>query len=160
MIERRRLEASAWLAVVRAYQKCTRRYAALLEAFDLTIPQFDALSAIAKLGDAATPKAIAEELIVTRGNVSGVLRRLVDSGLIDTRDNETDGRSFLCELTAAGRRRLADARVAAASFIEHQLEPFDDATLVATEAVMQRMESHLDTLDPDAISATARVAGK
>ncbi len=153
MQSRSQLEAAAWFAVVRAYQQCTKRYADMLEKLGLTIPQFDALSAISRLGEGATPKAIAEELIVTRGNVSGVLRRLQSSGLLRTRDNETDGRSFVCELTAAGERRLARARSAAAHFIEQQLAPFDDQTLVTTEATMRCMAVHLGTIDTDAILA-------
>lgn len=153
MSQRKQLEATAWLAVVRAYQQCTKRYAEMLERLELTIPQFDVLSAIAKLGEEATPKAIADELIVTRGNVSGVLRRLQSSGLIRTRDNESDGRSFVCELTAAGQRRLARARSAAASFIEQQLAPFDEETLLDTKATMERMAAHLSTISVDAVLA-------
>lgn len=153
MNSRSQLEAAAWIAVVRAYQQCTKRYADMLEKLGLTIPQFDVLSAIVRLGEDAMPKAIAEELIVTRGNVSGVLRRLQSSGLIRTRDNETDGRSFVCELTAAGQHRLAGARSAAARFIEQQLAPFDDETLITTKATMQCMAAHLATIDNDEILA-------
>ena len=39
--QRSKLETTSWLAVVRAYQECNRRYAQLLKGFDLTIPQFD-----------------------------------------------------------------------------------------------------------------------
>ena len=148
---RRKLQASSWFAVVRAYQECTRRYSQLLKGFDLTIPQFDVLSAIHQLADQATPKAIADELVVTRGNITGVLHRLQERGLIRTRHNEQDGRSIVCELTPDGRELLKKARGAAALFIDAQLTPFDDATLRETEDQMKRMRSHLQTIDPDAI---------
>ena len=150
-MNRRRLEASSWLAVVRAYQECNRRYTQLMKSFDLTIPQFDVLSAVRKLGDDATPKAIAAELVVTRGNITGVLHRLEESGLVATRRNEYDARSFICELTAAGRALLDRARTAAQLFIEVQLAPFDDAALRRTEDHMRRMRAHLTTIDPDAV---------
>ena len=156
---RRRLEASSWLAVVRAYQECNRRYTQLMKSFDLTIPQFDVLSAVRALGDGATPKAIAAELVVTRGNITGVLHRLEDSGLLATRLNERDGRSFICELTPAGRKLLERARRGAQLFIEAQLAPFDDATLRRTEDHMRRMRAHLESVDPDAVFGRAsRVA--
>lgn len=153
---RKKLQASSWFAVVRAYQECTRRYAQLLKGFDLTIPQFDVLSAIHQLADQATPKAIADELVVTRGNITGVLHRLQDRALIRTRHNEQDGRSFVCELTSDGLGLLRRARGAAALFIDAQLAPFDDATLRETEEQMNRMRSHLLTIDPDAIFEQAR----
>ncbi len=150
-IQRKKLQASSWFAVVRAYQECTRRYGQLLKNFDLTIPQFDVLSAIHRLADRATPKAIADELLVTRGNITGVLHRLQERALIRTRHNEQDGRSFVCELTADGRELLRQARGAAALFIDAQLAPFDDAALRETEKQMNRMRSHLQSVDPDAI---------
>ena len=57
--ERKKLQTTSWFSVVRAYQECTRRYARLLEAFDLTIPQFDVLTVVSQLAGEATPKAIA-----------------------------------------------------------------------------------------------------
>lgn len=146
------------MAVVRAYQECNRRYAQLLQGFELTIPQFDALTAISRLGDDATPRAIASELVVTRGNVTGVLQRLEDSGLIRTKANARDGRSFICELTRPGNKRLDGARRAAAAFIREQLAPFDDRALARTETQMREMHAHLQTIDPESIVAAARAA--
>ena len=42
----------------------------------LDAPMFDALASIDALGDEAQPKAVADRLLVTRANVSGLLRRL------------------------------------------------------------------------------------
>lgn len=150
---RKELEISSWFAVVKAYNECNRRYSQLLRAFELTIPQFDVLSAIRSLGLGATPRAIADELVVTRGNVSGVLHRLQNSGLIATRRDEHDGRSFVCELTERGHQQLSRARRAAAMFIGEQLAPFDDATLQTTASTMNAMRAHLQTLDPDVLVA-------
>ncbi len=151
--QRRRLEASSWLAVVRAYQECNRRYTQMLEHFELTIAQFDALTAIARHEPDATPKSIAEELLVTRGNVTGLLHRLQERGLVITRQNETDGRSFHCLLTSQGRRRLEQARAASARFIEAQLAIFDGNELDLTGTMMARMERHLHSLDPHQLAS-------
>ena len=154
--DRQQLQTTSWLAVVRAYNECTRRYARLLACFDLTIPQFDAMTAIRALGDDATPHAIADRLLVTRGNVTGVLRRLKEGELISTRHNERDGRSFVCRLTRAGRQRMGRARAAAALFIEAQLAPFDDGELENTERQMTRMYEHLQRVDPEGLADEAR----
>lgn len=148
---RRKLQAASWFAVVRAYQECTRRYAQLLRSFDLTIPQFDVMNAIDQLADQATPKDIADQLVVTRGNITGVLQRLQERSLITTRHNEQDGRSIVCHLTGPGHVLLDQARAAAVLFVETQLAPFDDDELRDTENQMDRMRSHLHTIDPDLI---------
>ena len=149
--KRMKSEMSSWFAVVRAYQECNRRYSQMLAGFDLTLPQFDVLNSISELGDTATPKAIAERLIVTRGNITGILHRLQDHSLIVTEQHNSDGRSFVCKLTKPGAELLAQARQAAAIFIGQQLAPFDDACLAETERTMTRMFEHLQTIDPDEI---------
>ena len=155
---RESLQASSWFAVVQAYQECTRRYAQLLRRYHLTIPQFDVLTAIRQLGEEATPKAIAERLIVTRGNITGLLKRLQHRGLLTTRVNSRDGRSFLCELTQEGEELFAEARAAASLFIHEQLAPFDDQQLEQTKRLMDQMRRHLETLSPETIAA--RVASR
>lgn len=152
LTDRQRLESSSWFAVVRAYLECNRRYTQMLQAFDLTVTQFDVLNTIDRLGDGAIPKAIADAMLVTRGNVTGVLQRLQDHGLVTTREQAHDARSFVCELTPAGASKLAVARSAASRFIAAQLAPFDDDELRGTEQLMIRMRAHLQTLDPAAIA--------
>ncbi len=157
-MNRLKLEARSWLAVIRAYQECTRRYAQLLAHYELTAPQLDVLTAINKHAPEATPKAIAEELVVTRGNITGLLNRLHERGLIDTRQHATDGRSFVCELTDDGRALLQRAMAAGGAFITEQLAIFDDSELEMTMQQMQRMEAHMREMDPDAIAAAESVA--
>lgn len=151
-----RLQATSWIAVVETYQECNRRYAAMLREFDLTVPQFDVLNAIASLGADALPKRIADRMLVTRGNVTGVLNRLQERGLIVTRPTPSDGRSFVCELTPAGLRLFDAARKGAALFIDAQLSPFNEDEMRNIEETMHRMRAHLQTLDPVAIASRVR----
>ena len=151
-----RLQASSWIAVVETYQECNRRYAQMLREFDLTVPQFDVLNAIHSLGEDALPKRIAERMLVTRGNVSGVLNRLQEHDLIVTRKTLCDRRSFVCELTPAGKELLEAAKYAAALFIEEQLSPFDEDEMQNIERQMRTMKAHLETLDPVAIALRAK----
>ncbi len=151
-----KLDSSSWFAVIEAYQACNRRYSAMLREFDLTIPQYDVLSAIDKLGTNAQPKRIADELLVTRGNVTGLLTRLQERQLIRTQQSDTDGRSFVCELSERGQRLLEEARVAASMFIEAQLEPFSDDSKETMQDMMLAMKAHLETMDPIAIAMRAQ----
>ena len=72
--QRATLETSSWFTVVKAYLECNRRYAEMMQHFDLTIAQYDVLAAIESLGEDALPKGIADRLVVTRANISGVIR--------------------------------------------------------------------------------------
>ena len=146
------LEFSSWFSVVRTYEECARRYAGMLAHFDLTVSQFDALVSIEALGDAAQPRAVAERLLVTRANVSGLLRRLEKHGLISLSPNHSDKRSVLCALTPEGRKLTHRARAAAARFVRAQLAPFPKAELETLDHQMRAMYSHLQTLDPAALA--------
>lgn len=142
-----------WFAVVRAYLACERKFARLLSHFALTIPQFDALATLERRGGEATPAQLAESLMVTRGNVTGLIRRMEERRLITVEPHPADGRSVRCVVTPGARVRLTRARLAAAAFITDQMAPLDAAALADTERRMNQMCAHLDTLDPDAIAA-------
>ena len=146
-------EISSWFAVVRAYEECARRYAGMLDHLGLTVSQFDVLVAIEALGEEALPKAVADRLLVTRANVSGLLRRLEERGLVTITAHESDRRSLLCALTPEGRELTARAQAAAARFIKSQLAPFDTADLELIQEQMRAMYKHLQTLDPAALAA-------
>ncbi|MEM7612364.1 MAG: MarR family transcriptional regulator [Pseudomonadota bacterium] len=150
--QRERLESGSWLAVVRAYERCSRLYSELLKPFELTTPQYDLLLAIQKLGGSAMPHELANAMYVTRGNITGLMKRLEAQGLMRRRRHENDGRAQVCELTYEATELLASANQAAARFIKAQLEPFDDRTLMRIERDMNEMAAHLNTLDPLAIA--------
>ncbi|MEL6366435.1 MAG: MarR family transcriptional regulator [Pseudomonadota bacterium] len=148
------LERSAWLAVVQAYQVCTRQYTRMLSAYDLTVAQFDALTRIQELGqrqEHVTPHEIAEAMLVTRGNLTGLIRRLQERHLLSTQPHPEDGRSVTCQLTTIGVELLTEAQRASAVFIQEQLEPFGTQSLIETREQMRAMAAHLETLDPDNI---------
>lgn len=148
---RYKLEQTSWLAVVQAYQVCTRQYTRLLAAYDLTVAQFDAMARINELHteqQPVTPHKIADAMLVTRGNLTGLLKRLCERGLVQTEPHPEDGRSIICQLTSSGRQLLTKARKASAAFIEAQLAPFDDQALAHTRRQMHDMAAHLNTLDP------------
>ncbi len=147
----RALASSAWLSVVRAYQTCTRRYEELLALHGLSTAQFDCLDAVVRLGDEALPKNIAEALLVTRGNVTGLIQRLEGAGLLRLEPHASDGRSRLLQLTERGKELHRAARRSAREFVRAQLAPFDRGDLDQTHAVMNTMHFHLLDLDVRAI---------
>ena len=153
------LQTRSWFSVVLAYQTCERQYARLLAGFGYTLAQFEVLNTIDDLGGRATPALIAQRLLVTKGNITGLLKRLTDAGLVQLEPNPEDGRSQLCRLCPGVAETLAAARRAGAAFIAEQLSPFSDAELEAAEQTMTRMRRHLEQLDVERLIASAEEAG-
>lgn len=58
-----------------------------------------------------TASALAERMLVDKGQVSRMIRELEGLGLIGRSPDPNDGRSFLLSLTPLGRERLAEARL-------------------------------------------------
>ena len=150
------LRVSSWIAVVQAYQACQRQYARLLSAFDLTIAQFDLLATVDDAGGDATPAMVAERLMVTRGNVSPLLHRVIEQGWVRERPHPDDRRSVQLSMTAKGSALLRRARAASSCFIAEQLSPFDDDEVTWTLVQMRAMRKHLEGMDVDAILERAK----
>ncbi len=157
---RRQLETAAWFSVVRAYLECSKRYTQMLQHFDLTVAQYDVLRAIVSLGDDAVPKAIAHRLIVTRANITGLIQRLEQRGLLQLSAHREDGRSVVCSLTTRGRKLHDQAHEAADRFVHAQLKPFSSATLQDMERSMREMHAHLQSLDPKALACPGDACAK
>ncbi|MCU0733504.1 MAG: MarR family transcriptional regulator [Hyphomonas sp.] len=95
-------EMRLWFRFLRLHQRVSLAMAARLRAIGLSVPQFDLLSTLSE-GEGITQSELAERLYVTKGNVSGLVDRLVDAGLVERRAIANDRRSYALHLTAHGR---------------------------------------------------------
>lgn len=80
-----------------------------------------------------TPSAFSEFNATTRGTASQTVKSLIALGLLEKRSHESDGRSFLIELTEAGRAKLA-------------FDPLDDLIQCIGELSPARREAFTQTL--------------
>jgi len=86
----------------------------LRERFDVTLPRFDLMAQLDKVPEGMTLSDISKRMMVSNGNVTGLVDRLVESGHLDRRTSENDRRVQVIRLTKTGR---AEFRKMAA---EHQ----------------------------------------
>jgi DNA-binding MarR family transcriptional regulator len=135
----------AWRYVVEAYQTCNQKYSVMMSRFDLTSSQFDVMLVIESLDKEATPKRVAEGLLVSKANITSVTRRLLERGLIAQTKNAQDKRSIHFHLTPQGTALLKRAKAAARQFVEVQLAPFSGEEVALVGSLMQRMRGHLQS---------------
>ena len=88
--------------VTATYKSMQRAIAEKLSMEGLTHPQFLALRAIAKKG-AIGMRKISDELLVTPANVTGIVDRLQEKGLITRATRKGDRRASVIELTKEGK---------------------------------------------------------
>jgi DNA-binding MarR family transcriptional regulator len=97
----------------------------LRESFDVTLPRFDLMAQLDKAPDGLTLSEVSKRMMVSNGNVTGLVERLVESGHLARRASETDRRVQLIKLTDLGR---AEFRVMAAEHEGWVAEMFADLT--------------------------------
>jgi DNA-binding MarR family transcriptional regulator len=78
----------------------------LRQNFSITLPQFDVLSELERAGDPLTMSQLSKELMVSNGNVTGVIDRLERTGFAKRVRAEHDRRVQYIELTSKGRKEF------------------------------------------------------
>jgi DNA-binding MarR family transcriptional regulator len=81
--------------------------ARLRERFGSTLPRFDLLAQLDHAPDGLTMTELSRRMMVTNGNVTGLVARLIREGLVERRVDAADRRQATVRLTPAGRRAFA-----------------------------------------------------
>ena len=79
----------------------------LREQFGVTLPRFDLMAQLQKAPAGLTLGDLSRRLMVTNGNVTGLVERLVVAGEVDRAPHPADRRATTVRLTAAGRASFA-----------------------------------------------------
>jgi DNA-binding MarR family transcriptional regulator len=98
---------SVWVRLLKAHGLLLREVRRRVPA-PLTLPQFDVLAQLHRTG-AMTPGALTRELLVTAGNLTGIVERLVRMKLISRHRVPEDGRAVRVQLTPRGRQLMGKA---------------------------------------------------
>lgn len=84
----------------------------LREAFETTLPRFDVMAALDRAPDGLMMGELSRRLMVSAGNVTGIIERLAAEGLVTREPLPTDRRTAVVRLTPKGRaafREMAQA---------------------------------------------------
>lgn len=110
----------AWLHLLRVHHKVQRCETAHLAEHNLTLPQFDVL---VKLNheEGITQQELADRLFVTKGNVCGLMDRMMEQGLVERRDDPQDRRAYMLHLTPKGRQLIESVMPAHQQLIASQI---------------------------------------
>ncbi len=116
--------------MLRVHARLERRIGESLAVHGLTLAQFDVLATLAH-GEGITQQELAERLLVTKGDVVGLIDRVSAAGWVERRPDPDDRRVNRLSLTDRGRTLLAQAW------------PSQIALIEAVFGVLTAGESHL-----------------
>jgi DNA-binding MarR family transcriptional regulator len=104
---------------------------ALREKFDTTLPRFDLLAqldaASAEAPRGLTMSELSRRLMVTNGNLTGLVDRLAREGLVARRVSPPDRRTQMISLTAAGKQALGAMTPDHATWVRDMFSGLTDA---------------------------------
>lgn len=79
----------------------------LRERFDTTLPRFDLLAQLERFPEGMVLGDLSRRMMVSNGNITALVERLQQSGLIERSQLASDRRVQIVKLTAAGRVEFA-----------------------------------------------------
>jgi DNA-binding MarR family transcriptional regulator len=103
-----RARLRAWIRLLKLSRAVSADLRARLRTgYGTTLPQFDVMAALYRAGRGLTMSALSEALMVSNGNVTGIVERLVADGLVVRVAVEGDRRATRVCLTTKGRETFA-----------------------------------------------------
>ena len=106
----------------------------LSSEFASTLPRFDVLSALFRHPAGLTMGELSKQLLVSNGNVTGVVSKLVEDGLVQRTRSSADGRTYFARLTPGGHKafqRMARVHEGWVNDVFAAMEPAEIEQLMA-----------------------------
>ena len=119
-----------WIRLLRAARIVEGELRERLKSeFETTLPRFDVMSALHRKPEGMLMSDLSRFLLVSNGNVTGIVDRLVSDGFVVRSTREGDRRTSIVRLTDRGRQRFAMMAAAHERWIDELLQAVgaDDA---------------------------------
>ena len=139
-----KLELRVWLRLLSCANRIERDVRQELRAaFGMTLPRFDLLSQLERAPGGLTMGELSRRLMVTRGNVTGLIDRLVEEGLVERKPMPTDRRANIVRLTPAGAAAFREMLPNHEAAIAAKLGAMKRSDLRQLQCLLGRLKDHL-----------------
>jgi DNA-binding MarR family transcriptional regulator len=129
-----------WIRILRAARAIEAEVRDRLRTnFDVTLPQFDVMAALERKPDGMTMTELSRFLMVSNGNVTGIIDRLVADKLVVRQAPANDRRAIIVRLTPRGLKDFTAMAKAHQGWVDNLLSDYN-----AAEA--ETLVHHLDGL--------------
>ncbi len=116
-----------WLRLLRATRSIENDMRILLrKEFDITLPRFDVLAALYRSGSELTMTELSRALMVSNGNVTGIVDRLEEDGFVWRSRKDQDRRNSHIQLSTYGREMFKKMAGAHEIWISRRLSGLDE----------------------------------
>lgn len=135
-----------WLSLLKTSRHIETQLRNKLRAeFDTTLPRFDVMSALERTPAGLKMSELSEQLMVSNGNVTGIVDRLEKDGLAERLSVDGDRRATRVLLSDAGKTVFAELAAAHEAWVDELLQSADTKSMQQTEALLSTLRvSHHD----------------
>jgi DNA-binding MarR family transcriptional regulator len=137
------LSVAAWVRLLKAHGLVLRALRRRPPA-DLTLPQFDVLAQLARRPQGMRSSELTRALLVTAGNVTGLVARLSRLGLVERLAVPGDRRAVRIRLTARGRQMMATALPRHRREVAHLFAALPERDLATLRGLLGRLNESLE----------------
>lgn len=135
-----------WLRLLSCTMVIEKRLQRRLAArFGSTLPRFDALAALDRHPEGLTMSALSQALLVSNGNVTGLVRGLVAEGYVEVEASPEDGRVSIARLSEGGRAHFAVAAAVHQQWIEEMFGGLGGEEREALHALLGTLKESIST---------------
>lgn len=143
MTDAARLRLRLWLQMLKATRHVELEVRERLRLdFDTTLPRFDVLAALSRHPEGLRLSDLSKDLMVSNGNVTVVVDRLVADGHVERLPVPGDRRAWQIRLTEAGNVAIADMARAHRGWIETMFATLDDAQIAVAIETLTAIRKH------------------
>ncbi|WP_329609770.1 MarR family winged helix-turn-helix transcriptional regulator [Paracoccus benzoatiresistens] len=108
----------------------------LRQGYDMTLPRFDVMAALLAAPDGLRMTELSQQLMVSNGNVTGIVDRLVADGLAERETMETDRRAFRVRITEKGAHLMREMTVRHRDWIDELFAEVTEADAARGISIM------------------------
>ncbi len=138
------LDLRVWLRLLTCSTLIERQVRQRLrEQFDITLPRFDLLAQLDRAPDGLTMGTLSRRLMVSNGNVTGLIDRLVAEGLVERQPAPGDRRAQFVRMTQHGKRAFDQMTPAHAAWIDEMFGGLSRSDKTALYQLLGRLKLSL-----------------
>ena len=133
------LELRTWIQMMRTSSRMERRLEQALEHHGLSIAQFDILATLG-FEQGITQQDLAERLLVTKGNICGMIDRMEVGGWVERRPDPEDRRLNRLFLTRLGKAKLGQTLPEQDALLKQLMSALKPAEIQSLYQFLDRLE--------------------
>jgi len=109
--------------------------------FNTTLPRFDVMSALERTPSGLKMSELSDQLMVSNGNVTGIIDRLEKDGAVERISVDGDRRATRVKLSETGQKEFADMAAAHETWVDELLQAMDNQQIEHTEETLNLLRS-------------------